>query len=227
VYTGGFNLLSLLRLLFGARSFYGNEPLRKMLLQELEPQKIRGDLRIGAVSLLTGEYVQFTPAEPNLVDVIMASTVMPVIWTPVDISPRYRSMVDGGVRNISPIGDVLNADPDEIVIINCSAQVAEELAEPPKSVVKIGLRTLDLLLNELFVSDLREFLMINALVKEAGGQNISLHHPSSGRSLKYFDCKIIEPEGPLNDTLDFSPPAVKAAFQAGWERARQVLGEKE
>ena len=31
-------------------------------------------------------------------------------------------MVDGGVRNISPVGDVLDSEPDEIVIINCGGQ---------------------------------------------------------------------------------------------------------
>src|SRR5512143_1220139 len=33
VYTGGFNLLSIIKLIFGAKSFYGNEPLRRMLVQ--------------------------------------------------------------------------------------------------------------------------------------------------------------------------------------------------
>jgi NTE family protein len=91
-------------------------------------------------------------------------------------------------------------------------------------VVKIGLRTLDLLMNELFICDLREFLHINALVQEAAGHGITLHHPDSGRPLKFFECKIIEPDFPLGDTLDFSRPAVERSLQAGFEQARKVLG---
>ncbi len=223
VYTGGFNLLSVIKLLLGAKSFYGNEPLRRMLQQEFEPDKIKVDIRIGAVSLLTGEYLQFTREQPLLSEAVLASTVMPVIWTPVDVSPQFLSMVDGGVRNISPIGDVLDQDPDEIVIINCNPETFDALPEPPKDVVKIGLRTLDILLNELFRSDMQEFLKINHMVQEAGSHNVILHN-QAGRELKYFDCKIIEPDSPLGDTLDFSQDTIQNSIKIGMLKAMKVLG---
>lgn len=223
VYTGGFNIWSMVKLLFGARSFYGNEPLQRMMAQELDPEKIKADLRVGAVSLVTGEYVEFRGSDPHLAEAVLASTVMPIIWTPVDVSTEYQSMVDGGVRNISPIGDVLDAEPDEVVIINCSPEKFDVLPQSPADIVKIGLRTLDILLNELFRSDMREFLHINALVKEAEALGHVLHHPDSGRPLKYYECKIIEPVEPLPDTLDFSQPSVQKSLQAGVESARQVL----
>jgi len=223
VYTGGFNLLSTLKLLFGAKSFYGNQPLQRLIHQEFEPQKISLDLRIGTVSLVTGEYVEFRGDDPYLEQAVLASTIMPIIWTPVDVSSIHRSMVDGGVRNISPIGDVLDADPDEVVIINCSPQNFSVLPAPPENIVKIGERTLDLLINELFRSDMREFLRINALVREASAHGVILHHPVTGDPLKYYECKVIEPEQPLGDTLDFSQPFVQKSLNAGVERARQVL----
>jgi NTE family protein len=224
VYTGGFNLISIIKLLFGAKSFYSNDPLRKLLLKEWEPDSVAADLRIGAVSLVSGEYVEFRGGDPVLMEAVLASTVMPIIWAPVDISEQYRSMVDGGVRNISPIGDILDTDPDEVVIINCSPEATEALPEAPGNIVKIGGRTLDLLLNELFRSDMSEFVRINALVKQAEALGHTLYHPTSGRPLKYFDCKIIEPLEPLGDTLDFSHTAVQRSLASGVERARQVLG---
>ena len=223
IYTGGFNIWSGIKLLFGARSFYGNDPLKRMLQKELEPDKIVADLRVGAVSLVTGEYVEFRADSPNLMEAVLASTVMPIIWTPLDVSPLYQSMVDGGVRNISPIGDVLDVEPDEVVIINCSPEATELLSLPPANIGKIGLRTLDLLLNELFRSDMSEFVRINYLVKEAEAQGVTLHHPVSGKPLKYYDCKIIEPVEPLGDTLDFSQVSVQKSLKAGVERARQIL----
>lgn len=224
VYTGGFNLWSLIKLAFGARSFYGNEPLWRLLQAELDPALIQADLRVGAVSLVSGEYVQFTKTEPQLAKAVLASTVMPVIWTPVEISEIYRSMVDGGVRNITPIGDVLDLDPDEIVIINCSPEKEAALLEPPANIVRIVLRTLDILTNEIFRGDMDNFVRINALVKEADSQGAVLHSPTSGRPLKYFECKIIEPDAPLGDTLDFSQPSVQRSIQAGRARAQAVLG---
>jgi NTE family protein len=223
VYTGGFNLGSIIKLLFGAKSFYGNEPLRKMLAQEFEPDKIQVDLRIGSVSLVTGEYRQFTAADSYLSKAILASTVMPVIWEPVDVSPELLSMVDGGVRNVSPIGDVLDEDPDEIVIINCGSENASALAQPPADVIQIGGRTLDILLNELFVSDMNEFVRTNRLVQEASAQQATLHS-TNGKPLKCFEYKLIEPTSPLGDTLDFSQSAIQQSLSAGRERAREVFG---
>jgi len=223
VYTGGFNLWSVIRLLFGARSFYSNQPLQELLRQEFQPEAISADLRVGAVSLISGEYVEFRGDDPNLQRAVLASTVMPIIWEPVKVSEQQVEMVDGGVRNLTPIGDVLDAEPDEVVVINCSPQAPEVLPEPPRNILKIGLRTLDLLLNELFQSDLREFVRINHLVREAAARGVVLHHPVSGRPLKYYECKIIEPLAPLGDTLDFSQAAVQSSLKAGVERARQVL----
>jgi NTE family protein len=224
VYTGGFNLLSALKILFGAKSFYGNAPLRRMLEKEFEPGAFQVDLRVGAVSLVTGEYVQFKPDMPNFSQAVLASTVMPIIWEPLDISPQFLSMVDGGVRNISPLGDILDDDPQEIVIINCSPEAYSPLTSPPGDILKIGLRTLDILLNEIFRNDLQEFLRINALVKEAALRHVKLHNPSTGKEFKYFEAKVIEPKTPLGDTLDFSQKSVQRSLHAGWEQARVVLG---
>jgi NTE family protein len=224
VYTGGFNLFSVIRLLFGAKSFYGNEPLQRMMKQELETGEVIDDLRVGSVSLVSGEYIEFTKDSPNLMEAVLASTVMPIIWTPVEISEKYQSMVDGGVRNISPVGDVLDDEPDEIVIINCTPETPAVLPKPPENVVRIGMRTLDILLNEIFVNDMNEFLRINALVKEAEQQGVTLHNPKSGKPLKYYPCQIIEPDADLGEVLDFSQRAVQASMQAGVRRAREVLG---
>jgi NTE family protein len=223
VYTGGFNLFSAIKLLFGAQSFYGNDPLARMLQKELDASKIKADLRIGSVSLVSGQYVRFTKESPYLKKAVLASTVMPVIWSPVDISPEYDSMVDGGVRNISPVGDVLEANPDEIVIINCGAEAIDPLKGRPKTILDIGLRTLDIILNELFVSDMREFQRTNRLVQHAASKGLTLVN-ARGNPLKYYNCKIIEPVAPLGETLDFSQAAVQSSLAAGEERARQVLG---
>jgi NTE family protein len=135
-------------------------------------------------------------------------------------------MVDGGVRNASPLGDVLDADPDEIVVINCGCRTPEPHSIPPRTVVDIGGRMLSIMLNELFVGDMQEFLRVNALVKEAAAHGVTLHHPASGRPLKYVELKIIEPnhDSDLGDTLDFSQPSVQRGIRAGRAKAEQVLG---
>ncbi|OGN95709.1 MAG: hypothetical protein A2Z71_06950 [Chloroflexi bacterium RBG_13_50_21] len=224
VYTGGFNLVSLVKLMFGAKSFYGNAPLQKLMQHEFEAGRIIDDLHVGAVSLISGEYVQFTKESLELARAILASASIPVVWPPVDVAPDRTAMVDGGVRNISPVGDVLDLEPDEIVIINCSPEQPSNTPHASANVLSIGMRALDIMQNEIFVNDMKEFLRINALVKEAEEQGCFLHHPKTGRLLKYYPCQVIEPDGELGEVLDFSQNSVQAGLRAGVRRAREVLG---
>ena len=224
VYTGGFNLVSLVKILFGAKSFYGNEPLKRMMMREFEAGKVLDDLHVGAVSLISGEYIQFTRESLELSKAILASASIPVVWPPVDISPGYPAMVDGGVRNISPVGDVLELEPDEIVIINCSNEQPPIAPKASSNVLAIGMRAVDIMQNEIFVNDMKQFLRTNALVREAEQQGAVLHHPKTGRTLKYYPCQVIEPDIELGDVLDFSQKSVQAALKVGVRRAREVLG---
>ncbi len=223
VYTGRLNAWAILKLIFGAKSVYGNDPLWRMIEQEVELDQIRTDLRIGAVSLRTGEYVLFRPSYPGFQRALLASTAIPIVWAPVQVSEEYGDMVDGGVRNISPLGDVLDDDPDEVVVINCSPRTPALEGKPLRNALEIGRIALEVAMDEIFVTDLREFLRINHNVLEAAEHGVVLHN-ESGKPLKYYECAIIEPDEPLGDTLDFSQAAIRHRMQAGWEKAREILG---
>jgi hypothetical protein len=97
------------------------------------------------------------------------------------------------------------------------------LEAPPSSITHIGLRTLDIMLNQLLHSALREFTKLNAIVREAASHGIVLHG-LRGEALRYYDAKIIEPQTSLGDTLDFSQAAIQHSLRAGWEQAQRVLG---
>jgi predicted acylesterase/phospholipase RssA len=47
---------------------------------------------------------------------------------------------------------------------------------------------------------------------------------TDGKPLKYFETKIIQPDFPLNDILDFSQTSLQRSLRAGMEKAKQVLG---
>jgi len=223
VYTGKMNVWAILRLLFGAKSIYGNAPLWQMIEREIELDQIETDLRIGSVSLRTGEYVLFRPSDPDFKRALLASTAIPIIWPPTHVSDAYPDMVDGGVRNISPLGDVLDDDPDEVVVINCGPRTPALAGKPLRNALEIGMAALEVAMDEIFVTDLREFVRINLNVLEAAEQNVILHN-EAGKPYKYYRCAIIEPDEPLGDTLDFSEAATMRRMQAGWEKAKEVLG---
>jgi NTE family protein len=132
-------------------------------------------------------------------------------------------MVDGGVRNVSPLGDVLDSDPAEVVIINCNRQTPSRTDKPFKNALDIGNAALEIALNEIFITDVREFIQINRNVEEAAERGVNLHK-EDGTEFKFYKYSLIEPDEPLGDTLDFSSAAIKRSMEAGWEKAKQVLG---
>jgi NTE family protein len=223
VYTGKLNFWSILKIAFGAKSIYDNAPLRSMIEQEYELEKIKVDLRIGVVSMQSGEYVTFKPTDAGFQNAILASTAIPIVWSPVRVSNAHTDMVDGGVRNISPLGDVLDTDPEEVIVINCSPKEPPVLQGPVGNALEIGKHTLEIALNEIFITDVREFIRINHNVKEAEKAGIKLHN-EEGKEYKYYDCKIIEPDIPLGDSLDFSRELTEMRMKAGWEKAKEVFG---
>jgi len=223
VYTGGLNWWSILKLFFGARSVYGNKPLWRIIEREVEPDKVKADLRIGVVSLRTGQYVRFRPTDPGFKQALLASTAIPLVWEPVDILPDLQDMVDGGVRNYSPLGDVLDAKPDEVVIINCSSREIVPRDKPFKNAVEIGMTALEVALNEIFVTDIREFIRINRNVQEAAEFGGKLSN-ERGKEFERYTYHIIEPDEPLGDILDFSRAVLNRHMEAGWEKAKAVLG---
>ena len=223
VYTGRTKLwYAVLRVLLGKRSILGNGPLRGLIEREFDPALVKADLRIGAVSLRTGKYVVFRPGDAHFREAVLASTAIPVYWPPEEVPP-HGPMVDGGVRNVTPLGDVLDDEPDEVVIINCNRKEPPVLERPPGNIFDIGLRSLDIAVNEIFTGDVEEFVRINRNVQEAASHGVTLHD-EEGKPHKYFEYKLIEPREALGEMVDFSQATARRSMRAGWEAAEAVLG---
>lgn len=231
IYKKPFLPLQILRLLLGRRlAIYDNRPLRKLLETYMEGAHIGGVFLAGATDLVTGEYVRYGwgPCAAGTtyvngsasVDAVWSSATMPVFWEPVRVGGR-QYMVDGGVRNISPLGDVLAYDPDEIVVINCAPADATP-APAPKNILQVLQRTIEIMEGEIFRADLDEFLRINQLVSEAAKSGVTLHS-QSGRELKAFKTVLIEPDLPVGGTLDFSRKSLDRRHALGMAAALKAL----
>jgi len=234
IYKGSLSPLSaLFRIIFGKKGVLSNAPLYKMLeryvfLNEISPER---DLRLGAVSLISGEYVALRaadmPDDTNLRRAVLASTAIPVIWAPVKFvrtrTDAFRQLVDGGVRNVSPLGDVIKENPDEVIIINCDPEAIRTDEHAAKNLFTIAMRSLaDIAINEIFRSDVREFLRINDLVTQAEAQGITLTKPDGTPYVKYKSY-FIEPREDIGDTLDFSRAILDQRISLGYATAREVF----
>ncbi|MBW3544407.1 MAG: patatin-like phospholipase family protein, partial [Bacteroidetes bacterium] len=245
VYTGKLNLPSaLLHLaLRSKQAILGRKPLLKLVEQLVSRQAVLDTgkkFMMGVVSLTDGDYHRLTAEdfadEINFQKAVLASGIMPVLWEPM---PRIRSrrgsitqVVDGGLRNNSPLGDVLDLDPDEVVIINCSPFHQDKTmitpdADAARNVFSIAQRSLlEIALNEIFVTDLREYLNLNHLVLQAREKGLVLTN-RKGKALKAYKTVLISPLETLGDMLDFSQPSVQKRLQLGFDAAREAFKEYE
>lgn len=220
-----------------------NSPLFNILLQHTKLEKIRGSYTCGYVSLNDGRYHaihhhEFTSDE-EFAKGVLASTAMPIIWSPVEaISTTkgvHRQNVDGGIRDVSPLGDVIRdisteSEPTEytIIIINCGTRDIKEVADQPRNIAQIALRSLtEIAINEIFNHDLKEFVDKNYILKQIHDRHpeeviydFDQEQEGKGRPLYYFNSIIIQPDvNSLGDSLTINRSLMEQRMQLGEEKA--------
>lgn len=198
--------------------FYDNSPLRDLIQKNASGRPYQVPAFVGRVSLVSGLYELIAHDAPNFLDAIWESATMPVIWDA--IGPM--ALVDGGVRNVTPLGDALDYNPTEVVVLLCNAPDPEP-AKPPASIIDVAKRSLtDITINEIMRNDVDEFIRINDLVRQAHEAGVELKKLEGG-TYRYCPITVIEPAHTLGDTLDFSQTAIRARMQHGEEVARATV----
>ncbi len=197
-------------------SFADNTPLKKLAKQYLTNRPLKIPFMAGRVNLETGEYVNEIHVQ-QLVDEVIASTAEPIIWPPIPINDGL--FVDGGVRNISPLHDVLGQSPDRIIIIGPDPLEERTYSNKPIDIVDIAKQTLEIILNETLINDIERYLDINEIIRQVG-------HPVKNRKGKlmfHYETVLILPEEQLGETLDFSREALDRRWRLGMEAAEKVI----
>jgi NTE family protein len=163
-------------LVAGADSLFSVKPLRALIKKHLSLEALRAsgrDFAVGTVSLVSGTYEEWTPADDDFVEKVVASTAIPVVFPLVRV--RKDVLVDGGVRNITPLSSAFKAKPDELYVLLTSRVIRQPNGDFPDSAVQphdpkrwdenwlgtavSGLdvlkRTLDILTDEIYLDDIR------------------------------------------------------------------------
>ncbi|MEM6763882.1 MAG: patatin-like phospholipase family protein [Bacteroidota bacterium] len=244
IFTGRLEMLNVARkLLAREKAVLSNRPLFELLKRHVSLSEIntdKYDFRLGAVSLRSGKYLALSPKhfhkDLEFQKAILASASIPILWAPVESvetkENTFFDLVDGSIRDTSPLGHVIQDHPDEIIIINCyTPEVESKAAEQPgKNIFSIASRALiDIALDEIFVNDLREFLTINDLVAQVKSQapemNLYRMSSSSGKRirLQQFQTILIEPEKEMGNIIDFSPEKIQERKQHGYEMAEKAF----
>lgn len=211
-------------------SKYDNTPLRRLMEKHLLNRAPVLPFYFSYVRLETGEYVQavIRQTDDHTIDEmdisrVLASTAIPAIFNPVRIG-EYMC-VDGGLRDISPIREVLPHNPDRVIIIPTSPFGMEPTREEACDIIAIAFRAIYIMLDEIFQEDIDRFLTINKLVYQAEQQGAELKR-KNGMPYKYIEPLIVSPKKPLGSALNFDNANVNAMMEAGRKRAREVLNEE-
>lgn len=211
-------------------SRYNNEPLQQLMDHYLKGKKVTLPFHFGYVKLESGQYVKATVrrTDEHTIDRddlkrILASTAIPVNFNPVSIGDF--TAVDGGLRNISPIKEVLPYKPDQIIIIPTEPVNKDPGTTQVRDILEIAFRSIDIMLNEIFHEDIDRFLAVNRLVKQAEAEGLTLTK-SDGTSYRYIKPIIIDPKEPLGSALDFENRRIRKMIDTGRDRAREVLGDR-
>jgi len=168
----------------GADSLYSLEPLKRLLARYLSNDRLLDagrNFTVGAVSLVSTLYTQYGPDDPDFVQKILASAAIPAVFPFVDTGKDV--LVDGGVRNITPLGDVFSAQPDEIYVLLTSQiehtdagnrgvpgetynQWSDDWLGTKISGLDVLKRAVDIVSDQTYLSDLAGALDWNAIVQK-------------------------------------------------------------
>lgn len=227
------------------KSIADNTPLNNKLKLYLDRSKIKDCIfKCGFVSLNTGTYHGVSQndfaTDNDFVNGVLSSASIPVVWSPVEKVSFFKGSqlieshnnIDGGIMNVSPLGDVINmiseeSDPCQykIIIINCNSGYAKLGSYSDKSIGAIAVRALqELALTEIFNNDIEQFLQINSLVKQAKNQfrDIVLK-TRNNRPIVAFDSMVISPEPffELGNPLVSNEQLIAKRMEHGFEQAKR------
>jgi NTE family protein len=241
-----------INIITGQPSLYNTDPLRTLLKNAINEQKIRGsgkNLRIRVVNITNGQAITVAENADNLADWVYASCAMPFVFPPLTSKSAQgveEQWVDGGVRDVTPLDVAMLERPRAILVVRASAPPLPDKPKKYKDLVKIGLRAVDIQSNEVSENDLKNVNLINNLLTARDRQAIALRglgltaaqidevmRPFQNEIERYrlVPVKVIAPEENLYDTLHFEPALIAKAIDAGeklvdanWEELQQFLG---
>jgi len=197
-------------------SLYNAAPLRGVLAGHIDPARVAASpirLRIGYVDLLSGRYRTAGNDHPTLVDAVLASCALPLIFPPVPLGDGHELAVDGGLRSATPLADALHAlaetratddEPDEVWVL--APHVAGPITQPPPHHwLWVALRSISVLTSAPFPGR-EEERADDATTAPPAGVRLRVLHPRE------------QLRGP---SLDFAPGKVRAWYEDGLRTARR------
>lgn len=157
-------------------SLFDTRPLRSLIEMNVDIDKVKQSnvpIHIGVCSLNSGKFKTVLATESNIIDYVMASSSFPIAFPTIEIDGEV--FTDGGIRNTVPIRTAIASGVSEIdVIINNPLElgIARVSSSKLRSLTSKVFRTIDILSDEVLVSELHELCLQNNIT-------LRIHAPAS------------------------------------------------
>lgn len=194
-------------------SLYDSTPLWDLVREAFDAERINASgrhLAVGAVSLTSGELKFVNNSDPDFLEWMLASSAYPVAFRPV--RAKGELWTDGGVMNVTPLGQAIRLGADEIDVIITSDPFKIEPREMKKpNTLSVALRVLDLMASRIMQHD----------IKVTGLKNDLARFEDRYRHVK---VRLIYPSVKLSDDpFDFSVESMKRMMEQGRKDHNNVV----
>jgi NTE family protein len=185
----------------------------------------------GTVDLFAGDIVYPEVSDANIVDLIIASTAIPVLMDSRDIprGSKTHSFVDGGTRDVAPVTRAIQNNYENIACIVCQSKKVKQLQEPdfrPRDLEQLLPRLMNIIVNETVNNDLWTIALLKDLLKRSNLKRQELNDRHKG----YYDLKcatVIRPEKEIDvDDMAFNAQDIENMIQHGIDIATKVLQKR-
>lgn len=194
-------------------SIYHPGPLRAILEKSFDRKAALADgaphTMVGWVDLFSGKYQTATPEDEDFMDSVMASASLPGLFPGIKHGMERR--MDGGIRNVTPLADVIRAGAEVIDVVLASPLRMYPGFSKPDSIISRLTRSLSIMGNEVFINDLRE----------TGFRNLSAETTTGTRVI---EVNVVLPQRHWSTgTLDVDVDLMRDAYHDGLERGKNPI----
>lgn len=186
-------------------------PLRTIVEGGFHASKLASSgvkLTVGCVSLTTGQYVTIDGTSDKILEYVLASSHLPLVFEPLLIDGEQ--WVDGGIRHQIPILEALKERPDEIDII-LTSPISSERVLPTgqlKSCPNVALRASEILADQVYIND---YFIVSRVIR-----------------LGKIKIRVFAPEvQPNANSMDFNGADIQKAIELGYQTAQTELNSTE
>lgn len=192
--------------------------LRKMVKEILDETYLKQspvEFYACSVNVADGKITYAKPGiNEKIIDFIIASTAIPLVM-PLSIIEE-NAYLDGGIREVAPLGKAIDDGAQEIVCIVCQPREMEKKTLKTGKLIELSNQIMDIVTDELVNNDIKWLEKINTHIEKNKG--VDFIGPFSEK--KIINLTVIRPDSPLNIELtDFNPEQITELIQIGREIA--------